>query len=753
MHAKPDLPAQIPSGAWRDHLPYNKAKRLTEAGGRIFCSTLDGSLFSLDKKDYTIQKYSKVNGLSDSDISTINATNDLAGLIIGYSNGNIDFIINDSIINIPDIKNKLIVGDKTINTIMVLGTHAYLACGFGIVVLDLAGREIRDTYMFGEGGGQIYVNDLGFDGTYIYAATETGIFRADINSPNLVDYHFWSGITGLPDVNAPYKFIVPFADRLFTVYRNDLTGFDDIIFSDGENWQKWEESGDDQVYQYLGAHSDRLVTCSYLRTRVYDQNAVFQREAVTYYARHAIVDSDEVLWYADPEAGLVRIDNNGNGYVISPPGPAYRTAGDLETAGGTLWAGGGNEASRWAGYGAYLFTNEKWINYNEKTQPALLGFLNISEIAIDPFNEGHVIGGSLGYGLAEFIDGELVDIIDENDGVLKTVSGYGHGYLLVKGVDFDKEGSLWVATTFSDNPVYKRKISGEWQVPDFSYAGFGINTRISDVLPAEDGKIWLLIEREGLLVFTEDDGRIDSERFFTVQNQAGNVLEWVYCITGDKDNNIWVGTNKGPVVYSGNTDFFSGNPVIAYQPQIPRNDGSHLVDLLLSTEKINDICVDGANQKWIATEKSGVYLVTPDGEKELKHFNTLNSPLFSDNVQSIAVNEKTGEVFFATDKGILSYRGQVTEGTDDFSEAYVFPNPVREDYSGDITITGLVSDVDVKITDISGNLVYASKAGGGQVIWDGLDFQGRRVSTGVYLVFFSTPDGTKTHVLKLLFIN
>jgi hypothetical protein len=425
----------------------------------------------------------------------------------------------------------------------------------------------------------------------------------------------------------------------------------------------------------------------------------------------------------------------------------------MEAKGGTLWAGGGSESSRWAGHGAYSFAGEKWTNYNEKNIPELQGFLNISEIAINPSNPAHVIGGSLGYGLAEFVNGELVDVIDENDGVLKPVDGYGHGYVLVKGVDFDSDGNLWVATTFSDRPVYKRKPSGSWQIPDFSYGGFGINSRISDILPADDGKIWLLIEREGLLVFTDDDGRIEDERFLTVRNQAGNVLEWVYCIAEDKDNNIWVGTNKGPVTYSKNANLFSGSPVIGYQPPIPRNDGSNLVDLLLSTEKINDICVDGANQKWIATEKSGVYLVSPDGSEELIHFNSSNSPLFSDNVQSIAVNDITGEVFFATDKGIISYRGHVTEGSDDFSKAYIFPNPVREYYTGDITVAGLVADVDVKITDISGNIVFTSKAKGGQLIWDGNGMHGKRVSTGVYLVFLSNPDGTKTHVLKLLFIR
>jgi hypothetical protein len=145
--------------------------------------------------------------------------------------------------------------------------------------------------------------------------------------------------------------------------------------------------------------------------------------------------------------------------------------------------------------------------------------------------------------------------------------------------------------------------------------------------------------------------------------------------------------------------------------------------------------------------------VSPDGKKEIYHFTEENSPLFSNNVLTTAVNEKTGEVFFGTDKGIVSFRGEATQGSDDFSQVYVFPNPVREDYEGIITVTGLVEDVNVKFTDISGNLVFETTALGGQAVWDGRNFRGERVHTGVYLIFCTSEDGTKTHVTKLLFIH
>ncbi|MBN1159431.1 MAG: hypothetical protein JXA61_08620 [Bacteroidales bacterium] len=744
--------AQIPIGTWRDHLPYNKAKRLAGIGTRIFCATEDGSLYSYNRKDNSIQKYSKVNGLSDADVSTIGSSESQQTLIIGYENGNMDLMKNDSIINIPDIKRKSLVGDKAIYNILFLDQYAYLACGFGITVYDISKREIKDTYLFGDGGSQIKVYDIACDGQYLFAATNQGIYKADLHGSNLVDYNSWDRMLNVPAPDAEYRFLGFINNKLFSVYPNTVTGFDEIITIGPDTWEIWTHNFADQ-FSYLGEQNGYLIICSLLSTKVYDQQERFVREAVTYYAKHALYDKEHTLWYADPESGLVRLDEAGNGIVIVPDGPAYRDVGDIKVLYGNLWAAGGTESSKWAGYGAYSFIGEQWTDYNEKTIPELSGLLNISKIAIDPGDTEHVIGGSYGYGLAEFKNGMLVDIIDEEDGCLQPVPGFGHGYVLVKGLDFEPDGTLWVSLTFSDEPVYRRDPDETWSVTDLDYTGFGVDTRINGILAASGGQKWLLIERNGLLVFEEDMGNVIRERFFSVQNQAGILLDRVYCITEDKEKNIWVGTNRGPVIYVNGTDVFNGENISGYQPEIPRNDGTPFVDFLLATEKINCIEVDGANQKWLATEKSGVYLVSDDGKTEIHHFHEDNSPLFSDNVQTIAVNDLTGEVFFGTDKGIVSFRGRATEGTEDFSDVYVFPNPVRENYTGDIIVTGLVRDVYVKITDISGNLVFETRALGGQAVWDGKNFRGQRVNTGVYLVFCTNEDGSMTHVTKILFIR
>ena len=228
------------------------------------------------------------------------------------------------------------------------------------------------------------------------------------------------------------------------------------------------------------------------------------------------------------------------------------------------------------------------------------------------------------------------------------------------------------------------------------------------------------------------------------------ITNHVFSIAEDLEGQIWVGTNVGIVTYNRPDLVFEDNNFHANR--IVLTVGG-LTQYLLNTEVVTSIAVDGANQKWLGTANSGVYLVSDDGTKEIYHFTQENSPLLSNNIYNIGINHESGEVFFATDKGLISYRGSATMGSDEFRDVYVYPNPVRENYTGNITIRGLVSDVNVKITDISGNLVYETQADGGQATWDGKDFSGRRPSTGVYLVFCTNDDGSKTFITKFLFIK
>ncbi len=237
-----------------------------------------------------------------------------------------------------------------------------------------------------------------------------------------------------------------------------------------------------------------------------------------------------------------------------------------------------------------------------------------------------------------------------------------------------------------------------------------------------------------------------------VQDADGHTMNNLFSIAADHDGNIWVGTDMGPAVFYNPGRVFTSE-LRASRIKIPRNDGSGLADYLLGTETVTALAVDGANRKWFGTLSSGAFLMSDDGRKELAHFTTANSPLLSDNIVKIAVNGVTGDVWFGTSEGIISYRGEATSGNDDFSGIYAFPNPVREDFEGVVTITGLVGNSSVKITDISGNLVYETKSLGGQAVWDLRNYRSQRVATGVYLVFCANEDGTLAGVTKMLVIN
>jgi ligand-binding sensor domain-containing protein len=741
--------AQIPKGSWRDHLPYTNALQVAEVGNKIFCST-DGGLFSINKGDNSIQKYSKVTGLSDTDTSSINYSENTNTLVIAYMNGNIDLIRDDSIINIPDIKRKLITGDKQIYKILFIEDIAYLATGFGVVAVDLRKKEIKDTYQFGESGGQIKVNDLTFDGNNIFAATDQGIYKADINSPNLVDYNYWARVTNVPVVDIKYSFITYFSDMLLTSYRNPLTNYDDIIIIRDDSWDNWEN--EDRYYSHIGNHNDVLVIVSLYSVRAYDQQFNRIHQAGIAWAKHAIVDRDNIMWIASQREGLIKFQS-GSMEKIAPNGPAYKDVGSITYESGHLWVGGGNEATQWKDKGAYAFIDEKWENFNKHLIPELEGFLNISEVAIDPSDPEHVFGGSYGYGVVEFINGQVKKIYDETNSILTPVEGFGHGYIRVKGMDYDENNNLWISVSIVENPVFVIRSDGEWENLDFESDIFGIDVRIEEILVTSLNQIWLLLKNDGIFVFRGNSNGTISERFFSVKNQDGELIDRVFSIAEDLDGNIWVGTNEGPVVFYNPANIFEEQSIIGYQIQIPRNDGTNLADLLLENEIINTIAIDGANRKWFGTESSGVFLMSEDGKEEIHSFNEENSPLFSNKVVSIAINQDNGEVFIGTDKGVLSFMGQAVAGNEDFNNVYVYPNPVRENYEGDITITGLVTNANVKITDVSGNIVYETTALGGQAIWDGRNFSGDRVHTGVYLVFCTNDDGSKTYVTKLLFFH
>ncbi len=741
--------------AWRDHLPYHNATLVAEVENKIYCVTQSG-LFYFNKADNTINRMSKVNGLSDTEVGKVAYQKENKALLITYKNTNIDLIKNGRIINISDIKDKPILGEKTINNIFFINAIAYLSCPFGLVVLDTEKEEILDTYKIGENGDFVKINDCNFDGYSLFVATSKGIYSANINEENLSDYNNW---------------------RKHTNFENGLNAnnsFENITFFNGEMYARTSDSivliYENNIWKTYASFAKKIehLHSSYndLFIVLEDEIRVIKNDSVNEIitqnisnSKHAIYDKDENLWVADFDKDLLKYTASTFVEQIDPNGPRTANVFKLLTAKNDLWiAPGGYYVSRaniWNFDGVFFFENNSDWDY--KSTGEIDGIYDVVSVAVNPKDNSQVYLSSWNGGILKLQNKSFVEKynFDNTGGALDTVSiANVNGWIRVSDLYFDDNQNLWGLNSLAQNSLVVKTASGDWY--SFRLNGVdGSSTYFKDLIIDSFGQKWGIIKNAGLFVYN-DNGTIENSNDDEIQlinKSAGSgglpSLE-VYSLAVDLEGEIWVGTDKGITVFYSPELVFSGQNYDAQQILIQQGEyGQYLLD----TETINCIEVDGANRKWVGTGGSGVYLLSADGTEEIHHFTTENSPLFSNNIIDIAINEISGEVFIGTEKGIISYRSDATKGYDSHNNVMVFPNPVKENYNGKIAIKGLVSDANVKITDINRNLVFETFSLGGQAVWNGKNKSGDRASTGVYLVFSSNIDGEETMVSKILFIH
>jgi hypothetical protein len=747
--------AQIPMQSWRVHFSVFNAVGVASDKNAVYHAASNGIVkYSTD--DNSIEMLSVANGLSDLGISTISGNDSL--VFVGYSNGNIDLINENTVTNIPWIRLAEISGNKQIYDAKFVDELIYISTGFGIVVYDILKNEVKDTYY---PNSNATVHSTAIHNDTIFAATENGIYYAALIQPFLNDFNNWTKKTDLPSsiINGEFSEITSFGTKLVFVYNSATYDADTIYYLDNGTLNKY---GTSTTVTNLTAQGDQLFITQFGSIDIIDQNMI-QTDFIYQYNAGVpepigCIKKDNFMWVADKNHGLVKLTNNWSNDVIYKNSlytdGCYRL--DIQY-GKVLVAGGGlthNQVNNYFRNGIYQFEAETWTNYNHETSDSIdynkdWDFISV---AINPNNTDQMAFGSASQGGLKYIsDGtSITEVFNQSNSTLE-INGSNY---TISDIRFDDSGNMWVVCSGVE-PLKVMTPQGDWY-------SFSLGSAAKDKFPYRlfidsNGNKWVGISNAGLFAFNENgtlaDQSDDQLRSFSTSEGSGNIPSvYVKSITEDLDGEIWIGTEEGMVVLYSTDKIYDGTyGEYDFNPILIEVNGE--VEKLLGTTYITALTVDGGNRKWIGTNSSGVFCLSPDGTEEIYRFDTENSPLVSNNVLDIRVDHLSGEVYFATDKGLVSFRSDASIFDEDFENVTVFPNPVRPDFSGPITIQGLGYQSDVKITDISGNVVYKTTSNGGTAIWDGKTLTGERVQSGVYLVWAASVDGKGKEVAKILFMN
>lgn len=752
------LKAQVAINDWRVHFPTTNGIAVAYGNNRVYCAT-ESFVYAYNLVDNSIERLGKNNLLTSTGISALSFDQNTNTLIVGYSDGNLDFIKDGSTFNERSIRNSSIGGLKTINRIKSNNGLVYFSTAFGIVVYDILRKEVRDTYIIGPGGANLQVWSTDFFNNEIFAATDIGLFKAPVNHPFLSDFNIWDKVETIQNENNVLYDMVQFSNYLFVV--QSRAGVNDVLMYT-ENLTDWVEFRDASFFTRISVSFNRLLINYASRLQAVSPGLFnvfnftsFQDNVVQ--PRDAVFVSPNEAWFADSR-GLVKLNSPTLQYeIISVEGPFANDAFALFNTPIGLVRTSGGPTGTWSRNfninGFDVFSEGDWTSFNRTVNNFIFEneIRDISGFAIDPKDNTRWFVGTWGDGLLEMKDGVVINhYTSDNSPLQNAPETIGPGVL---SVAFDENNNLWMSNGYSNEPVVVLTAEGNWATHETSSLGAPGSNLLGRFIINQSNHKWYIRERGGgILVYDDNETpeihADDNAKTINSNVGSGNLpTNDVFSIAEDLNGEIWVGTQEGICVFYAPAAVFSDGNFDA-QRILLEQDGN--IQILLETEAVLSIAVDGANRKWLGTQGSGVFLMSPDGTEEILHFTIENSPLPSNSVQSIAINGETGEVFFGTEQGLVSFRGTATDGLAANQCYSVFPNPVRENYDGPIAITGLERNTNVKITDLVGNLVFETTSDGGQAIWNGRDVNGERVATGVYLALCTAPEGNSKCVSKIM---
>ena len=745
-----------PTFDWKHHVSYTEGVDVAPFKEYVYAAFKNGVVqYNMD--EYSHEKYTSVNYLSDVDISCIRSDNQKY-VLIGYSNGNLDLILDNTFFNLPEIFNGSQSGNKEIKDIYFDGDLAYVSSGIGVILYDLKKKEVREFFKPTE---TEEVNDATIFNDSIFVTTKNGIYKADRNYPFLADINAWTKLSSLGALNnGDFTQIETTGTDLYAVY-NSSDFLSDSLIKIGQTIE-----GVASVSRFESPklrYSDGKMTASGYVT-VQDVIGLNAEAKLFGYVSGKSPNISNAIWYnnqyflADTRIGLVRGANTWNNFNVNINSPHKSDVYGLAVSQGRVVVTGGGlykyTENTYNSSGMYTYQSGSWTNINTENSGLEFGrAFDYSGAAIDPNNENrYFIYGQSGQALVQMNENGYVGSFDPFNSTLDSVPSTSGDDVRIGGAEIDDNGFLWVGNSFSNEPLKILSPDGIWHKRGLSSAIN--NSIIYDVSIDYFDRKWISSQTGGIVVLDHNRTETDfsDDIIKTISTGEGDLpSNRVFCTRMDFDGEVWIGTGEGlAVIYNGEDVFNEETPVEASRILVQKETD---VEILLGTNAIIDIEIDGANRKWVVVEQSGLICLSPDGSEEIYSFNMDNSPLVSNNISDIEIDHITGEIYIATDKGLMSFRADASQSDSEFKDVKVFPNPVLPTYEGSVTVTGLGYNSHVNVTDVAGNLVYETTSNGGTVTWNCKTVNGEKVSTGVYLFWAGRNDEKGRKVAKVMVIN
>ncbi len=756
--------AQDYTKQWDEYYSYLQTSGIATNQNQITASA-ENAFFTYNPTTLNTNNFNTLNGMSGSKISYFYYSEIYNLSIIGYENGLLEIVTDEKetttvidIINKPNIPGN----KKQINHIYEHNGLLYLSCNYGISVYDLENLEFGDTYYIGAGGAQTEIQQTTIIDDYIYAATTNeGIKRALYADSNIIDFALWNTIT--PTNLSNWISVVNFNNNLYAINSNKkIYTYNGTTFTELNNYTP-------QVIMDHRVHENKMVITT--NNNVYVYNSPFNNITTINYTPNynskftvATILNNEI-YIGTENDGLLQFTIGGNFIKnIKPNGPTENNIFSITANNNEIWAVYGAHSAYWNPYpldskGYSHLIDDYW---NNTPFTDVLNAKTLVFTAINPFNNNQVFISSFFSGLLEVNNGTPTTIWNNTNSLIETLGLYlptpnpNYIDLRIGASIFDKDGVLCITQSLvkyalkSYNPQ-----TDTWNQYDFSSIiaePVVENAGFNDLDIDSYNNKWIASGNHGLIGYSNNNA------IKNITDANGLPRDYITTVSVDKDDNLWIGTQQGLRVLYNTANFFT-NPNPQAESIIILDNG--IAKELLFGQAIHDIETDGSNNKWIATDDSGVFYLSPNGQKTIYHFTKDNSPLPSNNVFDISIDNETGKVYFATPNGMVSFNSNITAGNDNLDDVYAFPNPVKPIHTQEnpdlkITIAGLKKDdkSNVKITDISGNLVFETTTkGGGTVQWDMTAFGKYKVASGVYIIMVTTADGSETTTEKVMIIR